>query len=262
MSMKPYDGDFDALTGAIFASWFSLGPKGPAAYAVGFAETTDRPWSLFYRGMRPTGATTNLGAAVDQEIGAADDFFEVFFNLLLGLNNYFIFNGGEEPLLSEIPAIVRTNGNPAVDAALSWMIGDSGRSRTTDWGRELYLRATCGAGGFAGEQFSAAYAKHAKRRQTATSDAQFARWSPTGPMSSRRPSSSPGPGSKRVIRHEPASSGADSLGTTGGCPTPRSHASSRIFTCRFRRPRSTSNRCLRACGGTRPALSRVRKDWM
>ena len=176
MSMTPFDGDFDALTGAIFASWFSLGPKGPAAYAVGFAETTDRPWSLFYRGMRPTGATTYLGAAVDQEIGAADDFFDVFFNLLLGLNNYFIVNGGEEPLLSEIPAIVRTNGNPAVDAALSWMIGDSGRSRTTDWGRELYLRATCGAGGFAGEQFSAAYAKHAKRRQTATSDAQFARW--------------------------------------------------------------------------------------
>ena len=176
MSMTPFDGDFDALTGAIFASWFSLGPKGPAAYAVGFAETTDRPWSLFYRGMRPTGATTYLGAAVDQEIGAADDFFEVFFNLLLGLNNYFIFNGGEEPLLSEIPAIVRTNGNPAVDAALSWMIGDSGRSRTTDWGRELYLRATCGAGGFAGEQFSAAYAKHAKRRHTATGDAQFARW--------------------------------------------------------------------------------------
>ena len=90
MSMKPFDGDFDALTGAIFASWFSLGPKGPAAYAVGFAETTDRPWSLFYRCMRPTGATTYLGAAVDQEIAAADDFFEVFFNLLLGLNNYFV----------------------------------------------------------------------------------------------------------------------------------------------------------------------------
>jgi hypothetical protein len=47
MSMKPFDGDFDALTGAIFASWFSLDPKGPAAYALGFAETTDRPWSLF-----------------------------------------------------------------------------------------------------------------------------------------------------------------------------------------------------------------------
>ena len=64
MSMKAFDGDFDALTGAIFASWFSLGPKGPAAYAVGFAETTHRPWSLFYRGMRPTGATTYLGTAV------------------------------------------------------------------------------------------------------------------------------------------------------------------------------------------------------
>ena len=176
MSMTPFDGDFDALTGAIFASWFSLGPKGPAAYAVGFAETTDRPWSLFYRGMRPTGATTYLGAAVDQEIGAADDFFEVFFNLLLGLNNYFIFNGGEEPLLSEIPAIVRTNGNPAVDAALSWMIGDTERSRTTDWGRELYLRATCGAGGFANERFSAAYERQARLRPPAAPEVQFARW--------------------------------------------------------------------------------------
>jgi hypothetical protein len=174
--MKPYDGDFDALTGAVFASWFSLGPKGPAAYALGFAETTDRPWSLFYRCMRPTGATTYLGAAVDQEIAAADDFFEVFFNLLLGLNNYFIVNGGEEPLLSEIPVIVRTNGNPAVDAALSWMIGDSGHSRTTDWGRELYLRATCGAGGSANERFSAAYERQARLRPPAAPEVQFARW--------------------------------------------------------------------------------------
>jgi hypothetical protein len=174
--MKLFDGDFDALTGAIFASWFSLGPKGPAAYAVGFAETTDRPWSLFYRGMRPAGAATYLGAAVDQEITATDDFFEVFFNLLLGLNSYFIVNGGEEPLLSEIPAIVRTNGNPAVDAALSWMIGDDGRARTTDWGRELYLRATCGAGGFASARFSAAYERYARSRHLAAPDAQFARW--------------------------------------------------------------------------------------
>jgi hypothetical protein len=122
MSIKLYDGDFDALTGAIFASWFNLGPKGPAAYAVGFAETTHRPWSLFYRGMRPTGATTYLGAAVDQEIAAAEDFLDLFFNLLLGLNNYFVVHGGEEPLFPEIPAIVRTNGNPAVDAVLGWMI--------------------------------------------------------------------------------------------------------------------------------------------
>jgi len=112
MTIKPYDGDFDALTGAIFASWFSLGPKGPAAYAVGFAETTHRPWSLFYRGMRPTGATTYLGAAVDQEIAAAEDFLDMFFNLLLGLNNYFVVYGGEEPLFPEIPAIVRTIARP------------------------------------------------------------------------------------------------------------------------------------------------------
>src|SRR5262249_31179308 len=114
MSIKPYDGDFDALTGGIFASWFVLGPNGPAAYALGFAEPAHRPWSLFSRGMRPTGAATYLGAAVDRELAATDDFFELFFNLLLGLNNHFLVFGGAEPLLAEIPAIVRTNGNPAV----------------------------------------------------------------------------------------------------------------------------------------------------
>src|SRR3974390_3155011 len=113
MSIKPYDGDFDALTGGIFASWFVLRPKGPAAYAVGFAETKDRPWSLFYRCMRPTGACTYLGAPIEGEIAATDDFFELFFNLLLGVNNHFLAYGGAEPLLSEIPALVRTNGNPA-----------------------------------------------------------------------------------------------------------------------------------------------------
>jgi hypothetical protein len=176
MSIKPYDGDFDALTGGIFASWFVLGPNGPAAYALGFAETTHRPWSLFYRGMRPTGTTTYLGAAVDQEIAAAEDFFDLFFNLLLGLNNYFVAFGGEEPLLSQIPAIVRTNGNPAVDAVLSWMIADPGGCRTTDWGRELYLRATCGAGGSANKRFSAAYERHARLRPPAAPEVQFARW--------------------------------------------------------------------------------------
>lgn len=176
MSMKPYAGDFDALTGGIFASWFVLGPNGPAAYALGFAETAHRPWSLFYRGMRPTGAWTYLGAAVDEEIAATDDFFDVFFNLLLGMNNYFLVNGGKEPLLSEIPAIVRTNGNPAVDAALSWMIEDTGRSLGTDWGRELYLRATCGAGSCANERFCAAYDRHARMRQPVATEVQFARW--------------------------------------------------------------------------------------
>src|SRR5215471_8223339 len=153
MSIKPYNGDLDALTGAIFASWFTLGPKGPAAYALWFVETTDRPWCLFYRGMRPTGATTYLGGPVDQEIAAGDDFLKMFFNLLIGLNNYFLAYGGEEPLLSEIPSIIRTNGNPAVDAALSWRIRGSESPYATEWGRELYLRATCGAGGTANERF-------------------------------------------------------------------------------------------------------------
>jgi hypothetical protein len=39
------EGDFDTLTGGVFASWFILDPKEPTASAVGFAETAQRPWS-------------------------------------------------------------------------------------------------------------------------------------------------------------------------------------------------------------------------
>ncbi len=176
MSLKPYDGDFDALTGGIFASWFVLGPKGPTAFAVGFAEMAHRPWSLFYRRMRPTGANTYLGAGIDEEIAAADNFLEVFFNLMLCLNNYLAATGVEEPLFSEIPAIVRTNGNPAVDTALSWVIAHAPGLLEADWGRELYLRTTCGAGGSADERFSAAYKKRARQRQPAAPEVQYARW--------------------------------------------------------------------------------------
>ena len=38
------------------------------------------------------------------------------------------------------------------------------------------------------------------------------------------------------------------LGATGECPTPSWHAFSTTSTCPCCRPRSTSNRCLRACG--------------
>jgi hypothetical protein len=55
MSPQPYLGNFDALTGSIFASWFEFGAKGPRAHAVGYVETLNRPWSLFYRWMSPAG---------------------------------------------------------------------------------------------------------------------------------------------------------------------------------------------------------------
>ena len=162
------------VTGGIFASWFAFSPKGPSAFAVGFAETTHRPWSLFYRRMRPTGGRTYLGAVVDEEIAAADNFFEVFFNLMIGLNNYLAVTGGEEPLFSEIPVIVRTNGNPVVDVALSWVI-KHGPGLEIDWGREFYLRATYGANG-SGEQFGAAYNRHMKQRTPVGRETQFTRW--------------------------------------------------------------------------------------
>ena len=79
MSIKLYEGDFDDLTGAIFASWFTFNPIGPTACAVGFAETADMPWSIFFRRMHPTGAKTYLGAAIDEEISAApNNFGDVF----------------------------------------------------------------------------------------------------------------------------------------------------------------------------------------
>jgi len=70
MSIKLYEDDFDDLTGAVFASWFTFSPNGPTACAVGFVETADRPWSLFYRRMHPTGAKTYLGDSIEEEISA------------------------------------------------------------------------------------------------------------------------------------------------------------------------------------------------
>src|SRR5262245_46249988 len=90
MSLKLYDGDFADLTGGIFASWFVLSSRGPTAFAVGFAETADQPWALFYRWMSCTGGKTYLGAPVAQEIAAAPEceFGDVFLNFMLALNNH------------------------------------------------------------------------------------------------------------------------------------------------------------------------------
>jgi hypothetical protein len=178
MSIRLYDGDFDELTGGIFASWFISNPKGPTASAVGFVETADMPWALFYRRMQSTGGRTYLGAAVDEEISAApDNFGEVVFNLMIGLTNHIACSGCDEPLFSEIPTFVRTNGNPDVDAAMRWLIANAPNLRGAEWERELHLRKTCGAGffGSAGEQFGQVDEKKMHRQPTA-SEAPFARW--------------------------------------------------------------------------------------
>jgi hypothetical protein len=142
---KFHAGDLDGLTGAVFASWFAVSPNGrPTSFAVGFAETPDMPWSLFYRRMQFTGTKTYLGAAIDEEIAAASgNFFDVFFNLMIGLNNHLAASSIDKPLFSEgAPTFLHTNGNPDVDAALSWLIVNSPALRGNDWGRELYLRET------------------------------------------------------------------------------------------------------------------------
>ena len=177
MSIKLYEGDFDDLTGGIFASWFIFNPNGPTAFAVGFAETADMPWSLFYRRMHPTGAKTYLGAAIDEEISAASgNFFDVFFNLMIGLNNYLAMNSPDTLFSEGAPTFIRTNGNPAVDAAMRWLIANPPISK--DWGRELYLREAYGAAsvGSSGEQFGVVYEKHKKHQPPMGSEALFARW--------------------------------------------------------------------------------------
>lgn len=112
---------------------------------------------------------------LEEEITATNNFFELFFNLMIGLNNYLAVIGREEPLFSEIPAIIRTNGNPAVDATLNWMMAHR-PGVEIDWGREFYLRATYGADGCTGKQFSAAYDRHVKQRTPARRETEFARW--------------------------------------------------------------------------------------
>jgi hypothetical protein len=177
MSLKPYNGSFDALTGSIFASWFELSTKGPMAHAVGYAETSDRPWSLFYRWMRPAGNKAYLGAAVKEELSAAsEDFGGVFFNFMIGLNNHLV--GTDEQFLSEAPVFIRTNGNPQVDAAMRWLVENSPNLLDLDWGRERYLRQTYGANlfGSVAEKFDRAYEPYMGQQGRSSSEALFAHW--------------------------------------------------------------------------------------
>ena len=97
--------------------------------------------------MHPTGAKTYLGAAIDEEISAApSNFGDVFFNFVLGLDNYFVVTGGDKRTFSEgAPSFIRTNGNPEVDAAMRGLIASAPNLRENDWGRELYLREAYGA---------------------------------------------------------------------------------------------------------------------
>jgi hypothetical protein len=178
MSVRLYAGDVDDLTGAVFASWFVFGPNGPAAFAVGFAETAHIPWSLFYRRMHFAGAKTYLGAAIDKEIAAASgNFLEAFFNHMIALNNYLSLNSRDAPeFLGEVPSFIRTNGNPEVDAAMRWLIADTADRLGTDWGRELYLRETYGAA-LAGPAVTELRQAHKRyRKLPALSEAQFSRW--------------------------------------------------------------------------------------
>jgi hypothetical protein len=168
MSLKPYNGNFDALTGSIFASWFVHG--GPMAHAVGYVETSDRPWSLFYRWMSPGGGKTYVGAAVEAELSAVSEGFgEVFFNFMISVNNHFIST--TEPFLAGAPVFIRTNGNRQVDAIMRWLIKFAPNLLDFDWGRERYLGQTHGVIGSSAEKFNEDYELYRP-----SSEAEFARW--------------------------------------------------------------------------------------
>jgi hypothetical protein len=180
MSITIHEGDFDDLSGGVVCSWFISNPRGPTAFAVGFVEAADMPWSLFYRRMHFTGAKTYLGGAVDKDISAASGhFLDVFFNHMIALNNYFALNSRDAPeFLGQLPSFIRTNGNPDVDAAIRWLIADKADLLGTDWGQELYLCETYGAAlaGPVGRELRHAHEKYRKQKQPAFSEAPFARW--------------------------------------------------------------------------------------
>ena len=180
MSIAIYEGDFDDLSGGVVSSWFISNPRGPMAFAVGFVEVADMPWSLFYRSMHFSGAKTYLGGTVDKEISAASGYFlDVFFNHMIALNNYFALNSRDAPeFLGEVPSFIRSNGNPDVGAAMRWLIADTADRLGTDWGHELYRSETYGAAlaGPAGRELRQVHGRYRKQRQPALPGSPFARW--------------------------------------------------------------------------------------
>jgi hypothetical protein len=175
MSLKAYNGNFDGLTGGIFASWFVLGAKGPMAHAVGYVETPDRPWSLFYRWMSPAGGKAYVGAGIEAELSAVSEGFgEVSFNFMIGVNNHLI--GTTEPFLAGAPVFIRTNGNPQVDAIMRWLIESAPNLLDFDWGRERYLRQTYGVIGASAERLNEDYELYKNQQRRPSSEAEFVRW--------------------------------------------------------------------------------------
>ena len=177
MSFKPHTGNFDALTGSMFASWFVIGATGPMAYAVGYAEISDGPWSLFYRRMCPAGGKAYVGVAIREELSAVSgDFGALFFNFMLGLNCHLVGSG--EPFLPEPPAFICTNGNLLVNASMRWIVESSPEFFDLDWGRERYLRQKHGAipSDAAAGEFDNAHEKRMSQQGRFSSKAEFARW--------------------------------------------------------------------------------------
>jgi hypothetical protein len=160
MPIKLHEGDLGHLSGNILASWFIVNPRGPTAFAVGFMETPDSPWSLFYRWMHFSGGKTYVPGELDQEISAASgNFGHLLSNLVIGVHNEFIVTGSDVPIFAALPNFIRTNGNPDVVAAMKFLMTHASSVHKADWGREMYLLETYGSDFFgrAGEEARDAY---------------------------------------------------------------------------------------------------------
>ena len=160
MSTTLYEGDLNDLTGNLLASWFLVNPHGPTAFAVGYVETVNTPWSLFYRWMHFTGGKTYLAGELEEEMSAASgNFGNVLLNLIIGVHNEFTMTGSDVPIFAAIPNFIRTNGNPDIVAGVKYLMTHAPSVLKADWGRETYLLETYGNNFFdrAGEEGREAY---------------------------------------------------------------------------------------------------------
>lgn len=131
-----FDGDIGSCEGQVLAAWFIANPAGPTAFAVGYVEFVSKRM-MFYRHMHFTGSTTWLAEPLEEEMKAWEgEFSGILMNTLLLLNNHFAVNGGDLPILREIPSVIITNDNPSIKAAFFEFLKLS--TTAEDWGRRVY----------------------------------------------------------------------------------------------------------------------------
>lgn len=131
-----FDGDIGSCEGQVLAAWFIANPAGPTAFSVGYVEFGSKRM-MFYRHMHFTGSTTWLVEPLEEEMKVWEgDLSGILMNTLLLLDNHFAVNGGDLPILREIPSVVITTDNPSIKAAFFEFLKHS--TTAEDWGRRVY----------------------------------------------------------------------------------------------------------------------------